>query len=100
MPFWRPEPLTSAIERDGNPFSSSSVRIGSNASCRMNASIFFIFTSSLGVGGHLGSGDRGLPHGQRPARRTRVLGLRDELLGVAVHAVLRDVEPGVLFIGC
>ena len=34
-PFWRPEPLTSPIERRGNPLSSSSARIGSNASWRM-----------------------------------------------------------------
>src|SRR5215207_583666 len=42
MPFCRPEPLTSTIDRDGKPRSSSSMRIGSNASWRTNASTFFI----------------------------------------------------------
>src|SRR3954452_15901815 len=99
-PFWRPDPFTSPIDREGNPLSSSSVRIGSNASWRMNASIFFMFTSSLGVGvrGHRRGTECGLANGQGPARRTRVLGLRDELLRVSVHAVLGDVEPGVLFV--
>ena len=46
MPFWRPEPLTSPIDREGNPLSSSSVLIGSNASWRMYASIFFILITS------------------------------------------------------
>src|SRR5215210_7891327 len=41
MPFWRPDPLTSEIDSDGKPSWSSSLRIGSNASCRMNASTFF-----------------------------------------------------------
>src|SRR3954468_24166451 len=42
MPFCRPEPLTSTIDSDGKPSSSSSMRIGSNASWRTNASTFFI----------------------------------------------------------
>jgi hypothetical protein len=33
------------IDRDGKPLSSSSARIGSNASWRMNASIFFLAAS-------------------------------------------------------
>src|SRR4051794_6050165 len=41
MPFWRPLPLTSVTESDGNPKSSSSFRMGSNDSWRMNASTFF-----------------------------------------------------------
>ena len=36
-PFCRPDPFTSLIDRDGNPLSSSSDRIGSNASWRMYA---------------------------------------------------------------
>ena len=42
MPFWRPDPLTSMMESEGKPSASSSMRIGSNASCRMNASTFFM----------------------------------------------------------
>src|SRR5215217_330447 len=42
MPFWRPEPFTSMIDSDGKPSVSRSMRIGSNASCRTNASTFFM----------------------------------------------------------
>jgi len=41
MPFCRPEPLTSEMLSEGKPLLNSSMRIGSNASCRMNASTFF-----------------------------------------------------------
>src|SRR5215213_5729258 len=51
MPFWRPEPLTSEIESDGKPSASRSLRIGSKASCRMNASTFFMRGSLSGQSG-------------------------------------------------
>src|SRR6188472_584797 len=101
MPFWRPEPLASMIERDGNPLSSNSARIGSNASWRMYASIFFIRSCLLGLAGHRRGDGRG---GRRRARRVqerrpgRVLRLGDELLRVPVHPVLGDVETGVLLL--
>src|SRR4051794_31785560 len=47
MPRWRPEPLTSEIVSDGKPSCSRSLRIGSTASCRMNASTFFIWDRRL-----------------------------------------------------
>src|SRR5688500_4006054 len=47
MPFWRPEPLTSIIDSEGKPSASSSMRIGSNASCRTNASTFFMLSRNL-----------------------------------------------------
>src|SRR5215218_1198072 len=103
MPFWRPEPLASMIDRDGNPLSSSSVRIGSNASWRMYASIFFIRSSLLGLAGHRGSGggpwSRRRRRGAPELRARRVLGLGDELLRIPVHPVLGDVEAGVLLLG-
>src|SRR6186997_1622710 len=102
MPFWRPEPLASMIDRDGKPLSSSSLLIGSNASWRMYASIFFMRSSLLGLAGHRGADRR--PRGRRGRRgaaelRTgRVLGLGYELLRIPVHPVLGDVETGVLFL--
>src|SRR5690242_1341951 len=101
MPFWRPEPLASMIDRDGNPLSSNSARIGSNASWRMYASIFFMRPSLLGLAGHRGSDGRRRDRRRRHAaarRARRVLRLRDELLRVPVHPVLGDVEAGVLFL--
>src|SRR6186997_2920642 len=100
MPFWRPEPLYSAIERLGNPLSSSSPRISSNASWRMNASIFFISLVLLGFAlsrpcrAHRRDRGRGCPW-----CRSGHLRRRDELLWVAVHAVLDDIEAGVLVLG-
>src|SRR5215208_7144910 len=92
------------IDRDGNPLSSSSARIGSYASWRMNASIFFMRPALLGLGrGHRGDSRRGgCPDRRRRAageQSRRVLGLRDELLLIAIHPVLGDVEPGVLLLG-
>src|SRR5690349_17148604 len=98
MPFWRPEPLASRIDRDGNPLSSNSARIGSNASWRMYASIFFMRPSLLGLAGHRGSDGRcrGCCWRHAAARRARrVLGLGDELLRVHVHPVLGAVSSAV-----
>src|SRR4051794_22514859 len=103
-PFWRPEPLASMIDREGNPLSSNSVLIGSNASWRMNASIFFMRSVLLYrvVGCHLGGGRSGGRNPPTPADRSRqargVLRLGDELLRVPVHAVRADVEAGFLLL--
>ena len=75
--------------------SSSSVRIGSNASWRMYAiDHLHVAGTSLVVGGRRADA-YGAAH-----RRSRTvadeLGRRDELLRVPVHAVLGDVEAGVL----
>src|SRR4051794_12626071 len=104
MPFWRPDPFASMIDRDGNPLSSSSVRIGSNASWRMNASIFFIRPALLcGVAGcHLADRRRGHRRGGRSIAALeagRVLRLGDELLRIPIHPMLGDVEAGVLLLG-
>src|SRR5918992_916259 len=103
MPFWRPDPLTSEIDRDGNPSSSSSMRIGSNASWRVKASIFFMASGPRRLGAHRADARRlrarwgqrrpGHPRLVEPAGELR---LRDELLRVAVHAVLGDVQTGLL----
>src|SRR4051794_33219153 len=121
MPFCLPDPRYCPIERLGKPFSSSSIRIGSNASWRVNASIFFIGSSGaalpprrsresakppsalafLGLvvgrcrGPHRGGsgGDPGADRGPG------LLGHGDELLRVPVHAVLDDVEAGLLLLG-
>src|SRR5829696_10526870 len=108
MPFWRPDPFASMIDREGNPLSSSSVRIGSNASWRMNASIFFMRPTLLcGVAGCHLSDTRGRRR-RRPGRgrggpaelqASGVLGLWDELLRVPVHAVLGNVQAGILLLG-
>ena len=111
MPFWRPDPLTSLIDRDGNPLSSSSGRIGSNASWRMNASIFFIcVTSSLerrlcrAAASAVIAVRAGAPTGCRRRRdadaigAARILLRRDELLRVSVHPVRGDVQSGDLFL--
>src|SRR3954454_11683650 len=99
MPFWRPEPLASMIDRDGNPLSSNSARIGSNASWRMNASIFFMRPVLLRLGrGHWADSAcrcRRRWHTATGEQSRRVLGLGDELLRIPVHPVLGDVEAGV-----
>src|SRR5262245_49064511 len=102
MPFWRPEPLASRIDRDGNPLSSNSVRIGSNASWRMYASTFFMRSSPLGLAGYRGAdgwrGAHGLFRRAAELDPRRVLGLGDELLRVPVHPVLGDVEARILLL--
>ena len=51
IPLWRPEPLTSLTDSEGNPSTSSSARIGSKASWRMYAiTIFMRFTSGQTTG--------------------------------------------------
>ena len=97
MPFWRPEPLTSEIERDGNPRLRSSIRIGSNDSCRMNASIFFTDRNLLRWWRREASHATGTAPGA--GLYADELGRRDELLRVPVHAVLGDVQSGVLLLG-
>src|SRR5829696_10411558 len=110
-PFWRPDPLTSEIDSEGKPSVSSSPRIGSKASWRMYASIFFMRSRPRRL--RLADGparrdalwlavqrrDRRADHG-RPIRPVpEQLGLRDELLRVAVHAVLGDVQARLLGLG-
>src|SRR5215217_3166263 len=78
MPRWRPDPLTSEIDSDGKPSRSRSLRIGSNASWRMNASTFFIFRRLTGK-----------PWGEDPVR----LQAQPEALAILAE---RRVEPGQL----
>src|SRR5438552_1183899 len=94
MPFWRPDPFTSVMESEGNPSSRSSERMGSNASCRMYATTIFMRAPPGAWPGSLARQRLG-----REVRRVAdELGRRDELLRVPVHAVLGDVETGVLLI--
>src|SRR3954453_18897977 len=96
MPACRPEPSTSDTDMLGSPIAQSSERIASSASWRMYASIFCMSVSALGRDGaegrHRGCRRR---RGAAAGRQHGGLGRAvagQELLGVAPHAVLVDVE--------
>ena len=72
------------------------LRIGSNASWRMYATTIFMPSPPWWLSA---ATTRPRRPGSGPAPYADQLGLRDELLRVAVHAVLGDVEAGVLFLG-
>src|SRR5665811_1498227 len=79
------------------------LRMASNASWRMNASIFFMrsaLLTRLGRGhlGGCGSGWCRVPGAHRARDPGGVLRLRDELLRVPVHAVRADVEARFLLV--
>src|SRR4029077_4156836 len=102
MPAWRPAPSTSDTDMLGSPIRYSSARIASSSSWRLYASIFCMSGPSLG--GRVPQGrDRRRRMCRRAAARGQDIGLRhavagQELLGIAPHAVLVDVEALELFL--